>query len=312
MRIATFNVQNLRLRRRDGVARLDGARDDDADLPPRSADPVALDRADRALTAAVIAETRADVVCLQEVFDRATLDHFHDHVLVRSGVAPYPHRVCLPGNDGRGRDIAVMSRRALGSVRSHARLRPADLGIALPPGQRPETPLFRRDCLAVRIGPLMLYLCHFKAPWPDPDIAWHVRHMEARAVRLLIERDFAPDPAGGLWLILGDLNEPAVEPRARRAIAPIIGAFSADLLERLPPQERWSYHLAEADLYSRTDVLLASPRLARQWPFARPEVLRTGLAARASRHGGPRLPGVGAERPHASDHAALVVSFAGL
>ena len=72
MRIATFNVQNLRLRHPDGGDRLDGARDGDA------VEDSALDPMDRRLTAAVIRDVRADVIALQEVFDDETLDHFHD------------------------------------------------------------------------------------------------------------------------------------------------------------------------------------------------------------------------------------------
>jgi endonuclease/exonuclease/phosphatase family metal-dependent hydrolase len=306
MRIASFNVQNLRLRRKGGAARLDGAQD--ADDPQE--DP-ALDVADRRLTAAVIARMDADVVCLQEVFDRATLDHFHDAFLRPTGAAPWPHRVCLPGNDGRGRDLAILSRRPLDEVASHAALTPADLGLDPAPGTDPALPVFRRDCLRARVGALTLFLVHLKAPWPDAAQGWEVRRREAEALRRLIARRFE-GIEGALWLILGDLNEPAAEPRGERAIAPILAPFSVDLLERLPADARWSYHLAEAGLYSRPDGMLASPALARRFPEARPEVLREGLAAAAGGGAGPRLPGVGAARPHASDHAALVIAFPGL
>jgi len=311
MRILTFNVQNLRLRRRGGAARLDGARDDD--LP---ADAVtgaeALDAEDRRLTAAIIAASGADVVCLQEVFDRATLDHFHDALLLPSGAAPWPHRVCLPGNDGHGRDLAVMSRRPLEDVQSHAWLLPGDLGLEVPAGMRADLPVFRRDCLRLRVGRLTLWLCHFKAPYPSADAAWAVRRLEAEAVRRLVERHHAPAPAAALWLIAGDLNEPLRETRPQRAIAPLVAPFTEDLLLRLPEGERWSYHLPESDAYARPDVLLASPALAAGWPLACPRVLRQGLSREAERFSGPRLPGVGHHRPHASDHAALIVAFPGL
>lgn len=309
MRIASFNVQNLRLRREEGTPRLDGARDHDA--PADEETGAALDIADRRLTAAVIAEADADVVCLQEVFDLATLDHFHDRFLRPLGVAPWPHRVCLPGNDGRGRDVALMSRRPLMEVASHAHLLPADLGLSPAPGTDPALPVFRRDCLRAQLGPLTLYLVHFKAPWPDAAAAWQVRRREALAVRRLIEARFADDP-GALWLVLGDLNEPAAEPAGARAIAPLLAPFAVDLLARLPPEERWSYRLPEAAVYSRPDGLLASPALAGRWPEARPRILRAGLAAEAARFEGPRLPGVGLQRPHASDHAALLVEFPGM
>ena len=84
MRIATFNVQNMRLRRPDGQPRLDGARD--GDMPEDSTGAAAaLDPIDRALTARVLAEADADAVALQEVFDQRTLDYFHDAVLLPVG-----------------------------------------------------------------------------------------------------------------------------------------------------------------------------------------------------------------------------------
>lgn len=310
MRILSFNVQNLRLRRQGGARALDGAVDGDT---AAVADP-ALDIADRRLTAAVIARADADVVCLQEVYDLPTLDHFHEAFLRPTGTAPWPWRVCLPGNDGHGRDIALMSRRPLQEVASHAALTPADLELDPPPGIDPALPLFRRDCLRARLGALTLFLVHFKAPWPDPAAAHAVRRMEAEALRRLILRRFGDDP-DALWLVLGDFNEPAASPGGR-AIAPLLAPFGVDLLARIPPTERWSYHLPEAGsaegLYSRPDGMIASPALARGWPDACPAVLREGLSGETARYAGPRLAAVGRQRPHASDHAALCIAFRGL
>ncbi|MFZ2099951.1 MAG: endonuclease/exonuclease/phosphatase family protein [Oricola sp.] len=310
MRIATFNVQNLRLRRQGERMALSGAVDMDEEATP-GRDAAALDPIDRLLTAAILRRANADVIALQEVFDQDTLDHFHDEYLLAEGVPPYPHRICLPGNDGRGFDVALMSRIAPTDVRGHANLKVADLGLDNPAGRNPEEPVFRRDCLAASIGPLRLYVCHFKAPYPDPEAAWSVRRLEALAVRRLIERDFGK-PETAFWLILGDLNEPLEEPRGERAAAPLLGGFSVDLLGRIPPERRWSYHLENTDLYSRPDALLASPALAAEFPDAEPRFLREGLERGAERYEGARLPGVGYRRPHASDHAAIVVDFEGL
>jgi exonuclease III len=301
MRIATFNVQGLRLRHPGGQDRLDGARDGDEA-------PDALDPLDRRLTAAVIRDLRADVLALQEVFDGETLDHFHDRVLLPMGVAPYPHRVCLPGNDGRGLDVAVMSRRPLDHVQSHAGLSPADLGLDTPEGAR-DQPVFRRDCLTVRIGPLTLLVCHFKAPWPDAAASWPVRRREAQAVRRILEARY-PDPDDALWLIAGDLNDPEPPEAPDRAIAPLDPPFAVDLSRRIPAPDRWTLHDPATGRRFLPDALLASPSLAARWPDAVPEVLREGLSRTAGP--GPRLPQVGEYRPHASDHAALVVDLAGL
>jgi len=311
MRIATLNAQNLRLRQGEAGAALDGARDrdDPLDTGPGAR---ALDRIDRDLTAEVLARADADVIALQEVFDAATLDHFHDTCLAPAGLSPYPHRICLPGNDGRGLDLALLSRLPCATVDSHAHLTPEDLDI--PPASPADAgrPLFRRDCLIARIGRITLFVCHLKAPYPDADAAWPVRRMEALAVRRLVEARFA-DRSEGYWLILGDLNEPRLPPAGHRpAIAPLLEDFAVDLLTRLPEGQRWSFFEPHARRYSRPDALLASPALARDWAAAMPRVLRLGLGHEAARYPGPRLPGVGAHRPHASDHAALVVDFPGL
>jgi endonuclease/exonuclease/phosphatase family metal-dependent hydrolase len=310
MRIATFNLQNLRLRYRHDHARLDGARDSDVpeDAVPRA---TALDLADRRLGAAVLAHADADVLCLQEVFDLKTLNFFHDHLLRHASARPYPHRFCFPGNDGAGRDVALMSRRPVDEVVSHAGVTAKDLDLDELPGRKAGMPLFRRDCLLARIGALTLFICHFKSPWPDSETAWSVRRLEALAVKRLIERRFDGETEA-LWLIIGDLNEPREEPRGERAITPLINCFSIDLMERLPDGERWSYYDRESASYSRPDFLLASVALAAEWPEAKPSVLREGLAREIARYQGKRLPDVGQHRPHASDHAALVVEFDGM
>lgn len=309
MRIATFNVQNMRLRGEGAGARLDGARDRDLDAD-RAEGAEALDPVDRTLTAAVLRDVDADVVALQEVFDRATLDHFHDRYLLPSGAAPYPHRVCRPGNDGRGLDVALLSRLPLADVASHADLKAADLGLAAEAGDAAAEPVFRRDCLVARVHALTLFVCHFKAPYPDPEEAWHVRRLEALAVRRLIERRFA-DPSKALWLVLGDLNEMGEETRDEPAIAPLGGGFAVDLLDRLPSDERWSW-AAGGGRTARPDALLASPALAARYREVRPEIVHEGQGREAARYRGARLPGVGAHRPHASDHAAVAVEFPGL
>lgn len=310
MRIATFNVQNLRLRHLMGRPRFDGARD--GDVPQdKGLEATALDLADRRLTAAVLAHASADVVCLQEVFDSEALDFFHDHLLRHAGGPAYPYRFCFPGNDGAGRDVALMSRRPVDEVVSHAKLTAADLGLEELPARKAKMPVFCRDCLMARIGQLTLFLCHFKAPWPDAKAAWPVRRLEAMAVRRLIERRFPVDKCA-LWLVLGDLNEPRDIEDAEQAIAPLTQDFAIDLMKRLPESERWSSYEPSSGSYARPDYLLAAPALAERWPDAKPWLLREGLSREANRHLGLRLPGVGLHRPRASDHAALVVEFVGL
>lgn len=299
MRIATFNLQNMRLR----GTHLDGARDTDVpeDL---GAQALALDDDDRRLSAQVIRDTGADVIALQEVFDQATLDHFHDKFLVPLGTS-YPERVCLPGNDGRGLDVAVMSRVPLAETRSHAQATPASLGLPLPDQ---DMPVFRRDVLRVQVRGLTLYICHFKAPYPENDRTWDIRRAEAIALRHLITSTQNEDD---LWMIVGDLNEPVRSPDTPRVIS-VLEEISVDLMARLPQTERWSWHNPHTHLYGRPDALLASPSLARRFPDTRPEIIREGMGLETHRNPGPHLPGVGHHRPHASDHAAVAIDLPGL
>jgi endonuclease/exonuclease/phosphatase family metal-dependent hydrolase len=258
------------------------------------------------LAAALLAGADADLVLLQEVFDEDTLDWFNRRQLAQAGLAPYPHAHCLPGNDGRGLDLAVLSRAPV-RLTSHAQVTPAELGLA---SDALELPVFRRDCLLVEAGPLAVFTCHFKAPYPDPRAAWPVRRQEALATRALIERRFS-DPASALWLIAGDLNEP-FEPDGPPAIQPLLPPFSTDLMQRLPEDDRWTYYDIHSGSYGQPDALLASPALAARWPAVLPKVLRAGLAYEATRHQGAHLPGVGRHRPHASDHAALLLDLPGI
>ena len=307
MRIVTFNVQNLRLRHRAGRPRFDGARDHD--MPEdNTPDTGALDLADRRLTSAVLAQADADVICLQEVFNLATLEFFHDHLMHHAGAHSYPHRICFPGNDGGGRDLAVLSRRPLHDVRSHAPLTPDDLGLPVPVGMRSDAPVFRRDCLTFRVGDLNLFHCHFKAPWPDLRRAWPIRRLEALAVRRLVESRCGTDPTA-LWLVLGDLNEPSDSSGQDPAISPLLPPFSVDLLARMPKDERWTFYNAQDDHYACPDAMLASPAVAQRWPRALPQALRAGLDRAAHRATEVRLPDVGPHRPHASDHAAIVLDL---
>ena len=249
---------------------------------------------------------------MQEVFDLDSLNYFHQKYLLPAGARPYPQRICLPGNDGRGLDVALLSRRHVDAIQSHAAFTLADMDIEPPPGIDPTLPVFRRDCLMATIGPLTLLVCHFKSAYPDAVKAWTTRRLEALVTRRLIERCFQ-DPAQSLWLILGDLNEPTSSAAGQqRAIAPLETDFAIDLLQRLPEKERWTYYDPHSGLYHCPDALLASPALAKRWPDAEPFVIRTGLGKETSRFRGARLGGVGTHRPHASDHAAVAVEFKGL
>lgn len=272
--------------------------------------PAKLDIADREETASVIAAAQAEIVALQEVFDIAALDYFHDTFLLRAGAAPYPHRYCIPGNDGRGRNVAALSRKRPINVISHASLTGTDLRFPDLSQDLRERPLFRRDCLELDFKGLSLFICHFKAPYPDPEKAQAVRDAEARAVRKIIESRFE-HPDRNRWIILGDFNEPAIGDGTRTsALDHLKNGFSIDLLDRLTQGTDWTYELPGTHKHSRPDRILVSPRLAQEYPDVTPQILRAGMRERLHRpEGSTREAPRG--RPRASDHALVYVDFPG-
>ncbi len=309
MRLATFNLQNLRLRHRQGRHVLDGAVDQDFDDWPRS---INHDIADRLLTAKVITEAQADIVALQEVFDAESLDFFHDQFLRQAGSPPYPARICPPGNDGRGLDVAVLSNRQPARIKSHAHLTGADLRLTDLPAYLRDHRLFRRDCLELEFETFTLFVCHFKAPYPDTDKAQTVREAEARAVRRIVENRF-PKPESERWMIVGDFNEPNLgDQNAISALAPLKQGFSEDLLDRLARGTDWTFEAPDTHLRSRPDRIFLSPRLARGYPDVVPQIVRTGMTRYLSDPGSFASGDEQRNQSHASDHALVYADFPGL
>ena len=307
MRIATFNVQNLRLRQRQGRLVLDGAVDRDFDDQPHS---IEQDIADREMTAQVIADAHADIVALQEVFDARTLDWFYHRFLLQVGAPAYPSRIVLPGNDGRGLNVAALSNRKPLYVKSHAHLTGADFGLTDLPEDLRDQRLFRRDCLELNFESLTIFVCHFKAPYPDVARAHQIREAEARAVRKIIERRFSR-PEDACWIVLGDFNEPAqgsdLDPSA---LTPLKQGFSEGLLDRLPRGRDWTFEVPDTHVHSRPDRMLLSPRLAREYPDVIPRIVRSGMPRTPSTPS--RAAGSGQNLSHASDHALVFADFPGL
>ncbi|MDJ0858840.1 MAG: endonuclease/exonuclease/phosphatase family protein [Dinoroseobacter sp.] len=305
MRIATFNVQNLRLRQDADGPRLDGARDRDDGLP----ESLSLDVMDRRLTADIIARIDADILCMQEVFDLATLDHFQETFFGPAVIQPYPHRTCEPGNDGHGLNVAMMARIAPDRVKSHAQKTATDLGLEDPGGILQGGPVFRRDCLEVGFGALTLFICHFKAPYPDRQRATAIRGLEAQAVRRVIETSLQ-NPETQSWMIVGDLNTPVgTDTREDHALKPLLDGFATDLMRRMPEGEDWTFSMPDTGKRLRPDAMLASPALAKLAAHAVPQVERRGMDTTAAEGSDYPLSEVRSPRPHASDHAAVWIDL---
>ena len=98
----------------------------------------------------------------------------------------------------------------------------------------------------------------------------------------------------------------------------IPGAICGDGASAPPPHNTWlnvdDYRRERLQMMRSTSSprICVPPALSRSWPDAVPRVLRAGLGRDAERYAGRRLPGTGLHRPHASDHAALMIEFPGL
>lgn len=292
LRIATFNAENLMQRfdfsgyrnelRRDRTLQMVEVKDEAHYQALESARIVAHTDDKMQLSALAIADTRADIVCLQEVENLAALSAFEYGYLYKMIGSGYRRKYLVDGNDGRGIDVAVMTRDETADgdeiefvhLQSHAHRTYEDFGIhnedlkAI--GELPHEKVFRRDCLEIdfRIGgrPITLFVVHLKSMGGngngkgERDETMAIRTAEARAVRTIIEEKFGKGrTAGKRWLICGDMNdyrERIVVEGTRQTgyrfvpaseklagFDPLVSdGFAVSLVERREAMDRWTLY----------------------------------------------------------------------
>lgn len=128
LRIATFNIENLVSRNAVGpkarpqtgpaLSLFDFA-DPAVRDAVQGAIAVALEDDERQATALAIAETRADILCLQEVDSLGVLGPFLANYVHPVSTVRYGHMRLVPGNDKRGIDVAFCARKDLVDVPIH-------------------------------------------------------------------------------------------------------------------------------------------------------------------------------------------------
>jgi len=292
LRIATFNVENLMQRfdfsgyrnqlRRDRVVQMVEVKDEKQFQALEAARVIAHSDDKLQLSALAIADANADIICLQEVENIAALSAFEYGYLYKMIGSGYRHKYLAEGNDGRGIDVAVMTREETADgdpiefvkLQSHSHRTYEELGLyddALKAaGELPHERVFRRDCLEIdfRIGgkPLTLFIAHLKSMGGNGGSkdgrgdTMPIRAAEARAVRAIIEEKFGKGrTAGKRWLICGDMNdyrERIVVEGSRQTgyrFTPVVeeragfdalleGGFSVSLVDRREPMQRWTLY----------------------------------------------------------------------
>jgi len=264
IRIATYNVHNF----------FDGHDDPFTADEGRDGKPLATSREDlRALCAVIRDEVRPDVLALQEVENRGLLRRTVDDSLADLG---YQHVVLVEGNDGRGIDVALLSRFPVVGVTTFQHLRFRDaIGLER---------RFARDALRVEVIPrpglsLLCYVLHLKSRHGGAD-ASHWRHAEAKQLRSLVEADCA---RGAKVLVLGDFNDDADSDTLRILRGPP-GAAALTPVDAADSSGRRTTCYSKGYPPIRFDYVLLSPALAKHVVAGSARVVDTAQAAKASDH----------------------------
>ncbi len=319
LRIATFNIENLVSRNVYGpkarpqtapaLSLFDFA-DPALRAQAQASVAVTLEDDDRQATALAIAETRADILALQEVDNLGVLAPFIANYVHAVSDIRYGHLRLIHGNDPRGIDCAFAARKFLVAdekavaARSYHTATFGELdvfeeGLAAF-GITPDDLVFNRDCLEITLDlgdrTLTLFICHLKSIGigeEGRETTRVLRQAETRAIRRIVERRFGEGWREANWIVAGDLNDyrhrilpgGIVEAALPSGIDPLFDDFAIDALEKLPPQERWTlYHRDLLDEGTRVveqhvqlDHILLSPALAAANPDPQPEIIRRGL-----------------------------------
>lgn len=290
LRIATFNAENLMYRfdfsgfknelRKDRALHMLEIRDQQHYTELEQARVVSHTDDSMQLTALAIADTRADIICLQEVENLEALKAFEYGYLFKMVGQGYRNKYLIEGNDGRGIDVAVMTRdeTATGeriefiSMKSHAALTLGDLGLHTPAlsdvGLEAGDKVFKRDCLELdfKVGGrrITVFVLHLKSMSSGRDgidgRTWTmpIRTAEAAATRMIIENKFGAGKTDSKrWVICGDLNDylSRIVVKGERhtgydfeyieeemsGIKPLLqDGFSVDLAARMDDMKRWT------------------------------------------------------------------------
>jgi len=248
--------------------------------------------------ARVIDLVNADVLAVVEAENRILLKDFNEAVLPKVTPRAYEHVMLIDGNDKRGIDVGVLTRRGFSIERLLSHVDDTDgKGV-----------IFSRDCAEYEVhtpqgNTLLLLVNHFKSKgYGGAKASAEKRLRQARRVRAIYDTRLQ---AGYEFIaVLGDLNEnpdqPALDPLIRE------GASLTDVMvhSRFIGDGRAGTH-GNGNKSSKLDYILMSPALSAR-------VIRGGIERRGVWGGKkgtlfPHLETITRFVDSASDHAALWV-----
>jgi len=136
------------------------------------------------------------------------------------------------------------------------------------------------------------------------------RREQAETVASFVNKQWKAAKFTGNFVVCGDLNDFVDDETSLTALTSHEGLVN--VLRRLPEENQWTHYFTGLTEYKQLDYLLLSKGLAEtaENKATLPVVVRNGLPERAARYKGVRYPGVGIDRPKASDHCPLYMDIA--
>jgi len=262
------------------------------------------------MTAKVIDELAADVLCLVEAEDRPSLVRFNSEMLG----GRYGHGILVDGNDQRGIDVGLFCRAEIEILWLQS-------NVDVPDPARPKKPLFSRDCPVYHLrlpggSEIFLLLNHLKSQSfvggnPDP-----LRRRQSAKVRDIYDQLRAD--GAEFVAVMGDLNKgpDRTDPTKHPTLEPLLGPGSPlvdayDFAGFQVGNRPGSFQ--SCTITNRLDYILLSPDLAAK--FISGGVFRKGLWGNPKNKNPPKpevweiYPEIKASQNAASDHAAVWVDL---
>ncbi len=251
-------------------------------------------------TARIVKKNKADILCVVEADNRIALKRFSDSMLKQVGGIPYKHVMLIDGNDARGIDLGILTRKKfpIKSMVSHVY------------DQDSKGTIFSRDCAEYRVDlpggdQLLVLINHFKSKGYGLQSASNAkRKRQAKRTRKIYED--RRSEGWDLIAVVGDFNDtPDSDP-----LKPLLKSGS-DLLDIMAHPKfvgdgrPGTY--ANGTKSGKIDYILLSPALAGR-------VTAGGIERRGvwgGKHGTlfPHLDEITQPIEAASGHAAVWVDF---
>lgn len=207
------------------------------------------------MTARVIDQVAADVICVVEAENRPSLDRFNDEQLMN----PYEHVMLIDGSDTRGIDVGIMTtdKIEIQCMRSN---------VDEPDPKTPSEHLFSRDCAEYECllptgDTVLVLLNHFKSQSGGGAAK---RSRQAQGLRNIVDGLVATGETN--IVVMGDLNEgPEAVGQSAVNLAPLYGPGSPLVDAYTLPSFQVGNRLGSfqnCSIEKRFDYIFLSPHLA--------------------------------------------------